>query len=546
MSVSWEEVVNKLRALMLPDGTFKGHRLSTNQAGVMVTGLSPIEHASIALETLSVGLSDEDKNDSTSTFGKVQKVLGEICDASMQLLPQGGDDGEETAVDPALLSFIHTIANKKQKAAIDKRVDVIADSLLNLRHSGDIRVLSLVLDSLAYIKSGTQKGPTLINVSLSPTTVGADDASKIINVKIVDLFGSSSTPEVEKIDVTGVSKVGMESVIFSGSIENGKIDLSSQSLTPGLYNAALAIKVKGREKAEIVTKPFSVVYKLDISDVRVAVNQDSKKAADSGTSVTKQNGLDLMTASATSGDVIHVAFSVSTPTKSVKRFVKPHQAFVKLTHIETGSSAFYVGSSDGQLDSSTSSLGSKYVVSVPLNEEAETFEHLSGDYTLSILVADAYVNAPYEWIVGSMSLTFPAKIVKDMPLYTRSLLHTSDNTLTALPEIVHQNRPPAKRANSLFATVFTALACAPLVAFLLFVLSTQPNIKRLRSFWSVAFVIMVAAFLLLYALYWLAVPLFSFYETIQYLCFMTPALLVVGGYALQDIRNARLSADKQT
>ena len=152
---------------------------------------------------------------------------------------------------------------------------------------------------------------------------------------------------------------------------------------------------------------------------------------------------------------------------------------------------------------------------------------------------------PTEWVVGSIDLTFPAKAKPHFALYTKPLMYESDNTLTPLPEIVHQMRPPAKRASMFMATVFTAAVIAPLVVFVGYVLSLSPNLHRLKSLSSYLFIGCMAALILLIIGYWLALPAFDFYETIRYLCLLVPITMVVGSSATSSVTRRRLQEAKK-
>ena len=88
---------------------------------------------------------------------------------------------------------------------------------------------------------------------------------------------------------------------------------------------------------------------------------------------------------------MHVSFGVSTPSKVGKRFQKPHQVFVKFTHVESGTSTYFVGASEGTLGEGA--VGAKYRVAVAVAKEVETFKHLSGAYTVSILARCASPSA---------------------------------------------------------------------------------------------------------------------------------------------------------
>jgi hypothetical protein len=328
-------------------------------------------------------------------------------------------------------------------------------------------------------------------------------------------------------------------VYAEGTKANGKsISLSDQKLGPGRYIAHLSVSVPSKTNPIKYQGYFTVVDKITISQVHAGVT-DSKVASSSELrSVSIPNSFSGSTASAVGMDIVHITYVVS-PAHESEKAKKPHQSFVRFTHVETGFSTIFPAKRNGE--------GSQfeYTAAIVLGEEVESFNYLSGAYTLSALVGDATFAEPLEWIIGSMDLKFPTKPVINLPLYAKSLLHTSDNTLTALPEIEHQMRPPAKRASDVMAGAFTLLTIIPLLAFIGFNLSLKPNLVYLRSLVSIAFVACLAGTLILYSGYWLAIEGLSFYKTIKYLGFSLPVTLVLGYYSLQSVIKTREASSKK-
>jgi len=217
---------------------------------------------------------------------------------------------------------------------------------------------------------------------------------------------------------------------------------------------------------------------------------------------------------------------------------KPHQSFVRFTNLNSGVSTVFPSKRSGD------GPEYEYTSSVILAEEVDSYNYASAAYTISILVGDATFAVPLEWIVGSIDLKFPSKPVVNLPLYAKSLLHTSDNTLQALPQIEHQMRPPAQRASDFMAGTFTLLTLVPLVVFVGFNVSLKPNVTYLKSPVSIAFVLCLAGTLLLYSGYWLAIEGLSFYRTIKYLGFSFPVTLFLGYYSLQSVMKLREAKQK--
>lgn len=235
-----------------------------------------------------------------------------------------------------------------------------------------------------------------------------------------------------------------------------------------------------------------------------------------------------------SADVVHIAFSLSgLPTGS--SFV-PQQKFVKFSNKLTGAHAVFACSLDA-----SSGL---FHVGVVVGEELKAFSHSNGEYDVSILVGDALVANPIEWAVGKVTIVLPNKAKEHYPLYTKSLLHESDNTLKALPEITHKMRPPAERASTAMSTAFTVLSVVPLFVFVGYVFKLRFDLKRLRSIWSVAFVLCLVASLALYLAFWLALDGFSFYDTIKYIGLLTVALVFTGRASLSSVVSIRVSESK--
>ena len=131
------------------------------------------------------------------------------------------------------------------------------------------------------------------------------------------------------------------------------------------------------------------------------------------------------------------------------------------------------------------------------------------------------------------------KPVVNLPLYARSLLHTSDTTLEPLPEITHQMRPPAKRASPVMSGTFTILTILPLLVLIVTLLQLKLNLSRLQSILSIGFVVSLFAVFLFYAAYWFAVEGVSFYDTIRYICLLLPITWVTGRYALLSVQSLR-------
>lgn len=520
-----DDVLDRILDFSSPDGTFK-----TTLGG----GKGSIQNAKLALQALSV----------YSTTPKLSKAL----ENGLQLLPSGEAEGDSSAVDPTLLVYLKGTAEKKLKSKV-RQLASITSSLLSLQYMGaedDYQTLSMCIEALVTLK-GYKATPLHVTVS----DIKADNNGVKANVGITNMFGEKVA--VTSVDAKAVKRLspGGESVgksIFSGALVGSTLDLSSASefMSPGRYSAELSIEAPdaGFVKPLTVVVRFIVPRMLDITKVSAGVSDVKQVSASELLSISSPNKWNGASASSGAGDFIHIMFTVQQVKvgKGEKRFLKPHQVFVRFAHAATGSDAFFVATADSAL---SEGLGSRYKTTIAVNKEIETFNHLSGEYVVSLLVADFSTGEPSEFILGAIEVIVPSKVEKISPLYTTSLLHTSDNTLSALPEIEHKMRPPAKRASSLMASIFTLLCIIPLLAFVHVIISLKPNTKRFSSLSSYLFLACIAGSLVLYVAYWVALPGASFYQTIKYLCFIVPITGVIGRSAISAMSDGSAKDKKE-
>ena len=211
---------------------------------------------------------------------------------------------------------------------------------------------------------------------------------------------------------------------------------------------------------------------------------------------------------------------------------------------QSKTSSFFMGLSEGAADEG---MGHKYRATVSVGQEAETFYFLSGEYDVAIVVGDDGMASPVSFAVGSAEIELPAdpNAGKISPLYVKSLMDHSDNTLSPLPEIQHKMRAPPVNAPRLATILFTLLSLAPLAGFLGFVLLVEkPNLAYLTSSpFAVLYMVGVAGTLVLYAAYWFMMPGADFYQTIYYLCAIAPVLYFISRRGISAVVSKRKSEE---
>ena len=480
-------------------------------------------------------------------------VAADIFEKAFQLIPSG--EGE-ARTDPLLIAPLSKLTDKKLRL-VGARLVVIAELLLSLKLSEDIAVLSNTYEAFRIVS--TYKASPLY-LQLSPRSIpSGQPAAHTLTLTARNIFGEPVA--YDSVQVTSIKNMGKDTLLFEGaqfalqqqagqSMGVAQLDMSSEELLPGRFVAQLTVTVTARPKPVTFQSYFAVVDAVDVVNVRAGVLDAEQQGANLDesalTELPQQNTLPAdLEASSASMDSVRVEYALTLAGGNGDRKPKkPHQSFARLTHKESGHSVYAVGK---RLPDADGENQLAYSAEFYLSDDVERFQFQSGVYTLSLLIADSALEAPIEWVAGSLNLLLPAKPQQAiLPLYAKSLLHTSDNTLSALPEIVHQMRPPARRASSIVSTIFTVATWLPLLVFVSFVLSLQPNLNLLRSVYSLGFVASLALMLALYVGYWLALEGVSFYQTIRYICFLFPLTIFIGRYSLMSVANIRAAkaADK--
>ena len=529
--------MQKLLDLQSPDGSFKIRNAAPGRGNLI--------NAKLALAAL---FAHKDSG--------VAK-LGDALDKALQLLPSGDEEGDGVAVDATLVVYLSAQIDKRVKDGKIKprQLLALASSLMPLQHAGledDLQSLAMCVESLHVLEKHDKSAP-LYRVQAAPgasTLPLSGSGSATLPLSVTNIFGKKVVPsagEVKSIKrLSGGDKpiaLDTKSATLAISASSGPVvDLSalqaSDSLRSGRHAVEVSITLPEVGKPITTSIRFVVPRAISVANVQAGLSNSKKVSLSELATVGAQNKWNGGSASAEASDFLHVAFTLQqAPSGSNGKdkdstFVKPHQCFVKLTPVPSVTDAFFVAAAEGSVSSDAKGPSQRYRAAVSMSQEVETLNHLSGEYTVTVLAADAATASPVEWVLGSLTVAVPPKVDKIAPLYTTSLLHASDNTLTALPEFEHLMRPPAKRASNFTATLFTVLSLAPLAAYVIFVLAQAPNLSRLESIWSWLFLGCIGGALALFLAYWAGMPGAEFYSTIKYICFIVPATAVVARSAI--------------
>lgn len=509
--------LSKLKLFMRTDGMFLT-ALSSEE-----TSLSNIH---VALEALLPLTTESAAADFVST----------VLEKSFNFVPSGESD---TMGDATLIVPLSKLTEKKLRL-VGPRLVAVSEQLITLGRGKSCLQLAQVVEGLSIV-STYKASPLRLEVAPKSFTTGMDVGRQILLLRVLDVTGEHVP--LDSVEVTSLRQVGKDggTVLLEGTKfeDNNHLSLSELGLTPGKYQLSISVSVTDRTKPVTHQSVFVVKDALQVVDVQAGISDSKDLGPSDLIPIEKPFEFKAVTANAESMDNIHVLFSLTSKAKT-EQIKRPQQVFLQLmNHGDKVVMNYVCKKTNGGDDSRP-----EFSCLVPLLEDAEKFKYASGGYIISLLVADVLMHESLTWNLGKIDIQFPKKTVTNLPLYATSLLHTSDNTLEALPEIEHLMRPPAKRASSFMAGLFTLLTVSPLVALVLFVLSLKPNLKRLASLSSVGFLLCLFLMLALYLGYWLALDGVSFYQTIKYLCLFFPVTIFVGRRCLMTVTEMRMTEAK--
>jgi len=196
--------------------------------------------------------------------------------------------------------------------------------------------------------------------------------------------------------------------------------------------------------------------------------------------------------------------------------VTAHQTFVRLTNEKTGQEVIFVAEEEAG--------SSLYRFDLDVGARSKDFKHLSGKYSVDLIVGDAVVENPISWTLADVVLTFqedPIVSAGKQSLYAKK------------PEISHMFREPEKRPPTVVSNCFTALLLLPI--FILFALWIKigANISNFPfSVSALGFHIGLAAIFALYLCYFLHLNMF---QTLRYLSFIGIPTFLFGHKLLSGI-----------
>ncbi|KAL0592463.1 hypothetical protein ABG067_000027 [Albugo candida] len=365
--------------------------------------------------------------------------------------------------------------------------------------------------------------------------VNADTArSGLFSLKSNALLLSKTASLRLIIQVTPGQEVINEVVVKSITNTNSRISVLSDktvkgkgneftvtlggAVNAGVYEAVIRSSESGHEE----TLSFKVVTPVSIQSANF-----------NGITLTEGQQLEKKTFSSGSQDVFDAKIIVEDGLK--QRTIRPQQAVLHFKHKKLNTDAhFALESSETEPETLTLSL--------QFSALSKTFQYNSGDYNVRLIIGDVSFKEPIIWDLGTLKVLVATAVPAASPrLYAKPLLHESDTTFKALPEIRHMMRPQERRPPVVVSLLFAGAVLLPLIGFAGFVVGLRLNAQKLFKShifgYGVVFLTSLTVILGLYALFWVRLTLF---QLLGYLSFVGGVFMISGHATLKRLAELKV------
>jgi len=373
-----------------------------------------------------------------------------------------------------------------------------------------------LLEAVLTMSNNPQYIP--ISVSLaSPVSLSSDNPHLVVSV--TDLAGGSPPAAMEVVLDTatrqqdGAVVAAKQSLVHMVTTDKYTVDLMTANPPAGFYELVLsAVPAKpdprfvGNTKVVLNVK---VLTSISVTNAELKIT-DADQSTDGRTA--KLTFPDTApSVSVDHKEVVQLTFSVL---DSNQEPMLVHQAFVKLTHVLSGSEIIYVAEPD--------KIDDIYKFELDLGAAAADFGSKSGEYLVSVVIGDAVITNPTAWEAAKINIAFPeAAAEKEASIYDPK------------PEIRHLFREPEARPASVVSNTFTLLCLSPFLVMLGLWVKLGVNISNFPlSVSSVGFHLGLGSIFLLYTLFWLQLNMF---QTVKYLVVLGVVTFLCGNSLLASI-----------
>jgi len=373
-----------------------------------------------------------------------------------------------------------------------------------------------LLEAVTTMSSNPQHIPLVIALA-SPVSVSSENPHVVVSV--TDLTGGSPGDFSLVLDTAtrqedGAVVAAKQALTHMVTTSKYTMDLMAANPPAGFYELVLTatpVKADTRFVGNIaVTITVKVLTTITLDDVELKVLDSEQN--------TNGKKINLQFPD-TNSDKVNVDYkeriilNFNVLDIATQKAMLVHQAFVKLTHIESGAEIIYVA------EAADTNL---YMFDLDLGQAIQDFNSKSGAYSVSVILGDAVITNPTSWHAANIDINFPdSESVKEAGLYE------------AKPEIRHVFREPEPRPSAVVSNAFTLLCLSPILIVLALWAKLGVNISNFPiSLSAVGFHLGLASIFMLYTYFWLQLNMF---QTVKYLTVLGLVTFLCGNSLLATI-----------
>ncbi|XP_042864333.1 dolichyl-diphosphooligosaccharide--protein glycosyltransferase subunit 2-like isoform X1 [Penaeus japonicus] len=450
-----------------------------------------------------------------SIFERIEDAIVQADEVDGRMLQfEGG-----LSITALVLSGAYKLAENSNKAPPIKPDQAVkfANYLMSRKSVQVPKGVYYLLEAVSMFTSNRFHIPVAITLA-SNVAVSAD--APRVQVRVTDLKGSSlgslrvvaDSATRDSDEVVIVSKEELSPLAGQDGVY--EFDVMSRQPERGFYRLVVSTvtsdsRLVGHMAAQLT---FKVLTAIDIQGVEVGTADSDRSTAPSLQKLTYPKSLptELM---ADQHQRVLLRFIVRDLASG--RSTEVHQAFVKITHIESKREIIFVAETDSN---------DVYKFDMDVSNNVKEFGGVSGSYSMELIIGDASISNPTLWHIGDVALSFPEGSVSTS---------SQDYTYKARPEIQHEFRKPDPRPSTLVSLTFTILCLVPLLLLLAMWAKLGVNLSNFPvSLSAFVFHIGLAAILGLFCLFWLQLDMFT---TLRYLFMVGVVTFFSGNSMLSNI-----------
>ncbi|RWS24210.1 Dolichyl-diphosphooligosaccharide--protein glycosyltransferase subunit 2-like protein [Leptotrombidium deliense] len=381
-----------------------------------------------------------------------------------------------------------------------------------------LQVLKLFVDNKFHV-------PVCVTLYQSPAI---SLANPIVTVRVTNVMGKGLGRDLKVVansDLTGQKSfeaVQGDSTLFALKIAN--------KVKRGAYNVSIDIAPM-KEDARLIGNKNAVIKvivltEISVENAEIGVVDSDQVTSTKLTKLSYPKFLEGATLEADYQQKLVLKFSLKD--KNAGDTMATHQAFVLFVNEESKQEIVFVAEPD------TTKEEIVYKFDLNMNTRAKDFSHVSGKYTVSLIIGDAVVSNPFVWKISSVKLTFPS---------SREATQTEKAPWMQMhygmrPEIKHMFRQQEKRPPTVVSDTFSVLVCIPLLILIGLWVKIGVNLRNMPLSLSVlVFHVGLGSIFALFACFWLKLNMFT---TVKYLIGLGVITFLSGHSLLSKLANKRL------